>query len=292
MQAVNQPIHTISPDKFPERLTEMPDAPTKLYTRGKIPPWEKRKFLTVVGSRKWSNYGKQAVNHLVGGLAGYPVVVVSGLAMGIDSLAHEAALAASLATVAVLPSGLDWSALYPRTNHHLARQILSSSGTLISENEPEHKAELWDFPKRNRIMVGLSHAVLVIEGQEKSGTMITARLASEYNRELLALPGSIFAIGSAGPHMLMRLGAAPARNSRDILTALGINHESPAATMAVKHDLSPDERRVFEILREPLPRDELMRTLALPTSSANVILTALEIKGLIVEELGKVRKNF
>jgi DNA processing protein len=293
MMAESELIHSLKPDNFPERLSEIPDPPKQLHIKGALPKWEEYKFLTVVGSRKWSNYGKQAVNHLVGGLAGHKVGIVSGMAIGIDSFAHETALAAGLPTIAVLPSGLDWSVLYPRTNHHLARRILSAGGALISENEADHKPELWDFPKRNRIMVGISHAVLVIEGEEKSGTMITARLASEYNRELLALPGSIFASGSAGPHMLMRLGAAPARNSSDLLVSLGLADSISAKAFApIPNDLSANEKRIFELLREPLPRDELMRALGLRASSANVILTALEIKGLIVEELGKVRKNF
>ena len=130
--------------------------------------------------------------HLIEGLRGYPIVIVSGLAYGADAAAHRAALEVGLPTVAVPGSGLDWDILYPRANVGLAREILKAGGALLSEEEPETKAADWTFPKRNRVMAGLSRATLIIEAKELSGSLITARLTVEYNRELLVVPGSIF----------------------------------------------------------------------------------------------------
>ncbi|MBI3573475.1 DNA-protecting protein DprA, partial [Candidatus Kaiserbacteria bacterium] len=214
-------IRKLSPKNFPPLLREIPDPPKALYLRGALPPPE-TKLLTVVGSRRMSRYGKDACEYLIKGLAGYPVAVVSGLALGVDATAHKAALEAGLPTVALPGSGLMDEVLYPSSNRGLAREILEAGGGLLSEFEPDEKTMLHFFPQRNRIMAGMSHAVLIIEAGLKSGTLITAKLATEYNRELLIVPHSIFAEGGAGGHIFMKLGAAPARNADDILEALGI----------------------------------------------------------------------
>ena len=146
------------------------------------------------------------------------------------------------------------------------------------------------FPKRNRIMVGLSHATLVIEAKEKSGSLITAKLATEYNRELLVVPGNIFSEESKGTHQFLRLGATAVTSSEDVLVSLGIQKREGAASWGeMREDLSAEEIRVFELIASPLSRDELISSLALPITDANVLLSTMEIKGLIVEELGVVR---
>lgn len=282
-------LKQIAPADFPPLLREISDPPKQLYRRGEWPSFEK-KWLAVVGSRAMTPYGKQAVHHLIEGLRGYPVVVVSGLAYGVDAEAHKAALDAGLTTVAVPGSGLDWNVLYPRANTGLARDILSAGGCLLSEEKPETRAADWTFPRRNRIMVGLSSAVLMIEAKEKSGSLITAKLSTEYNRELLVVPGSIFSAESRGTHQFLRLGATAATSPDDILVALGITkREGPLSLNELRDDLSPDEQRVFEILHSPVPRDTLITALAIPVTEANVLLSTMEIKGLIVEELGVVR---
>ena len=149
-------------DDFPARLREIPDRPKQLYLRGNLPSSEK-KWLCVVGSRAASAYGKQVLHYLIEGLRGYPVVIVSGLAFGIDAEAHHAALDASLDIVAVPGSGLDWNVVYPRAHVSLAREILEAGGALLSEESPEARTMDYMFPKRNRVMVGLSDATLVIE---------------------------------------------------------------------------------------------------------------------------------
>jgi len=279
-------LATLSPSQFPPLLSEIPDPPKKLYVRGALPSYEKL-WLAVVGSRAATNYGRQAVRHLIEGLRGYPIVIVSGLAYGMDAEAHKAALEAGLPTVAVPGSGLDWSVLYPRANVNLAREIMKAGGAHLSEFEPNMKAADYTFPQRNRIMVGLSKAVLVIEAKERSGSLITARLATEYNRELLVVPGSIFSAESRGTHQFLKLGATPVTEPEDILRALGIETQTREMTLHI--DLFENERRVLEIIASPVSRDKLLETLKLPVSEANILLSTMEIKGLIVEELGVVR---
>ena len=281
-------LKLLSPSDFPPLLRQIPDAPKKLYVRGELPSTE-RAWLCVVGSRAITNYGRQVCRHLIEGLRGYPIVIVSGLAYGVDAEAHKAALEAGLPAVAVPGSGLDWDVLYPRANVNLAKEILKAGGALLSEFEPETKAADWTFPKRNRIMAGLCNATLIIEARELSGTLITARLTVEYNRELLVVPGSIFSDESKGTHQFLRLGATAITSAEDILVALGIAKREGENLTSLRADLSTDELRVIEIIRAPIPREELVQALELPITEANVLLSTMEIKGLITEELGLVR---
>ena len=281
-------ITALSPSRFPPLLKEIPDAPKKLYVRGTLPSYDSM-WLAVVGSRAATSYGRQALRHLIEGLRGYPVVIVSGLAYGIDAEAHKAALETGLPTVAVPGSGLDWNVLCPRANVNLAREILKKNGALLSEFEADFKATDYSFPQRNRIMAGLCHATLVVEAKERSGSLITARLATEYNRELLVVPGSIFSAESRGTHQFLKLGAAAVTESADILRALNIDVRDRISNIPKHADISESERRVLRLLTTPLARDELLLELALPVSEANILLSTMEIKGFIVEELGVVR---
>lgn len=288
-------IRTLTRDEFPPLLAEIDDPPKQLFLKGSLPP-EDHWLVCVVGSRKASSYGKRAVEHIVSGLAGLPVTIVSGLALGIDAHAHRAALNADLHTIAVPGSGLDPSALYPRSNHGLARDILSAGGgsmgspqgALLSEYEPTFRATQWSFPKRNRIMAGLSHVVCIIEASERSGTLITARLGLEYSREVMALPGSIFSEGSTGTHQLIRDGAAPLTSADDIRAVLGMDIDTGGDRRADLSGLTENERVLYEQLSEPLSRDELIRASGLNTASANIALTQMELKGLIKEEGGSL----
>ena len=275
----------LSLSKFPRRLREITDPPKKLYIEGNLPP-EDYKWLAVVGSRKYSSYGKEVTESLIAGLGSYPVVIVSGLALGIDAIAHRSALSAKLLTVAVPGSGLDRSVLYPSTNRRLADDILASKGALLSEFEPTFSATAWSFPQRNRILAGLSDAVLVIEAEQKSGALITSKFATEYNRDVLTVPGSIFSSSSTGPHMLIRLGAVPITTAGDLREALGFK-----ASEKVVRDYSScteEERRVIELLQNPLSRDDLLSQLDLPTGKANALLSLMEIKELIKESGGEI----
>lgn len=278
-------VRKLEPHEFPPLLQEIPDEPKALYLCGKLPPHE-TKLLTVVGSRKMSRYGKDACDYLISGLAGYPVAIVSGLALGVDGAAHRAALNAGLPTIAVPGSGLDDSVLYPRSHLSLARDILDAGGALLSEFEPQWAARPESFPQRNRIMAGMSHATLIIEASEKSGTLITAKLAVEYNRELLIVPHAIFSEGGAGGHLFARLGALPVRTGGDILDALGIEKEETAK----KFELTEEEENVISLLAEPRERNELIRELGSGIVAANVVLASMELRGLIAESGGEIRK--
>ncbi len=215
-------IETLSAESFPILLSEITDPPEKLYVKGEFPVAEK--YLTVVGTRKPSSYGADAVRTLLAGLRGLPVTIVSGLALGTDALAHQAALENNIPTIAVPGSGLSDKVLYPAANRELAKRILQAGGCLLSEFEPNFKATDFSFPQRNRIMAGLSHATLVIEAQLKSGTLITSKFATQYNRDILAVPGSIFSTLSEGPHMLIRLGATPITTGEELRAALGFEN--------------------------------------------------------------------
>lgn len=272
---------------FPPLLAEIPQPPKQLYVRGELPPYD-WKWLAVVGSRALSSYGKQACEYLIEGLRGYPIVIVSGLAYGADACAHKAALNVGLPTVAVPGSGLDYSVMYPKANVGLAKEIIKAGGAHLSEFDPDEAARDHMFPARNRIMAGACHATLVIEAKEKSGSLITARLATEYNRDLLVVPGSIFSANSKGNHQFLKLGAKAATEPEDILEVLGIEKREVVAA-ASRTDLSDTERRVFEIIASPCSRDDLIVALLLPISEANILLSTMEIKGLIREELGVIR---
>jgi DNA processing protein len=278
-------IQHLSTSSFPPLLSEISDPPKRISVRGKLPSFE-YKWLAVVGSRAVSAYGKQVVNHLIEGLRGYPIVIVSGLAYGVDALAHKAALQNSLTTIAVPGSGLDYSVLYPRANVSLAREIIEKGGAHLSEFEPTQKATDYTFPQRNRIMAGMCHATLIVEAQERSGSLITARLATEYNRDLLVVPGSIFSDTSKGTHQFLKLGATPITEPADILRALDIREEKRTMT---RTDVSPEEQRVFAILKTPLSREALLESLKLPISESHVLISTMEIKELIVEEMGLMR---
>ncbi|MBI2048630.1 MAG: DNA-protecting protein DprA [Parcubacteria group bacterium] len=281
------PIEQLAVTQFPSLLSEIPDPPEALYLRGTLPP-EGHKLLAVVGSRKYTPYGKSVCEHLINGLRGMPIAIVSGLALGIDAIAHRAALDAGLYTIAVPGSGLDWRALYPRTNHGLAHTILEKGGGLMSEFEPSITATQYTFPQRNRIMAGMSHATLLIEATERSGTLITARLATEYNRELLAVPGSIFSASTAGTHQFIKLGARVVTSAHDILDALGI--ASTERTENARLDFTEHESLIYDALSEPASRDAIASHLALTATDMAIALTTLEIKGLIREELGLLRR--
>ncbi len=283
-------IVKLKPEQIPEVLHEIPQPPKVLYMRGKLPPKDLI-YLAVVGSRRYTSYGKDMCQKLISGLKGYPIVIVSGLALGVDAVAHEAALNAGLLTMSFPGSGLDNNVLHPRTNIPLAQKIVDSGGCLLSELEPNMKATLYSFPRRNRLMAGISKAVLIVEAEEKSGTLITARMALDYNRDVLAIPGSALSSNSKGTNRLIRQGATPVTNSEELLEALGFEIEKPKQSETEKYlSCSKEELKIIELLREPKERDELIRNSNMPIAQANALLSIMEIKELITEELGKIRK--
>jgi len=280
------PIQTFP---IPEPLHHIPQPPKSLSIRGTFPDMKKYKFLCVVGSRKYTSYGEDACRTLIAGLKGYPIIIVSGLAHGIDRIAHESALENSLITVGFPGSGLDDKVLYPKAQYQLAMQILNTGGALISEFKHDFNATLWSFVQRNRLMAGLAHATLVIEAEHKSGTRVTARLATEYNRDVLAVPGNIFSKNSEGTNELIRLGAMPVTCSGDILEALGfqITETTP---MDLFSQCSPQEQSVIELLNTPKQKGDLIRELGIPVHKANILLSQMELSGFIKDVGGEIRR--
>lgn len=284
-------IRKLKPEEFPKALLEIPQPPKTLFIRGKLPDQNKI-HLAVVGSRKHTTYGKDICEKLIKGLKDYPIVIVSGLAMGIDSIAHRTAIEVGLPTISFPGSGLDNNVLFPKMNIKLAQEIVDSGNCLISEFTPDFKATLYSFPQRNRLMAGISKAVLIIEAEEKSGTLITARMALDYNRDVLAVPGSAFSSNSNGTNWLIKQGATPVTTSEDVLLALGFDIEKPKQSDKEKYaDCSKEEMKIIELLREPMERDELIRESGMNIATANALLSIMEIKELIKEELGEIRLN-
>lgn len=281
-------LRQLAAAEYPAALTHIPEPPERLWMQGAWAP-AGTKHLAVVGSRALSRYGKDACDMLIAGLEGYPISIVSGLALGADAAAHRAALRHGLHTIAIPGSGLGESVLYPRANVGLARSIIDAGGALLSEHEPDYKPHSYDFPSRNRIMAGIADAVLVIEAGDKSGTLITARLASEYNRDLLCVPHRIGDPHGFAAHIFIRLGAALVTEPMHILEALGIAPRSgPDERTAAA--LEGTEKKLYEALAEPRSRDEIIRASGLTASEAMAALVGLELKGLIREEFGAWRR--
>jgi DNA processing protein len=296
MNISDQNIFEISLADIPVLLKEIPNPPKKLYARGKISALsDEKKFLCIVGSRRNSQYGKDITEKIISGLQGLPVVIVSGLALGIDSIAHEAALAAGLATIAVPGSGLADETLHPRSNYDLSQKILDAGGLLISEWSADVKARPQLFPQRNRIMAGMSHAVLVVEAGDKSGTLITSRLALDYNRDVFAVPGEVFNPNSFGPNNLIKEGALLVRDGYDVASGLGLEKylqsDLEANTQMNLPILSEEERVVVDYLYAPLSQGALIRALPFTIEKSNSLIMMLILKGLIKENAGILRIN-
>jgi DNA processing protein len=269
---------------FPARLQAIFDPPRALHVRGSGElELLGRRVVAVVGARSCSPYGAQVARMLGRELAASGLVVVSGLARGIDGEAHRGTLDAGGVTVAVLGCGIDRD--YPVSNAQLSRRI-EETGLVVSEYEPGVEPAPWRFPARNRIIAGLSEAVVVVEARERSGALITADFALEEGREVFAVPGEITSSLSAGTNALLKLGATPLTETDDVLDALGI--ERPPAAEAV--DVSPAAAQVLELVREsPCGADELTARGVLDAGAVSVALTELELAGLIAAADGVYR---
>lgn len=272
-------VITIKNERYPKLLKEIPDAPALLYLKGKFKP-EDELALAVVGSRRFTPYGARAVEKIVRPLAEAGVVIVSGLALGIDALSHKATLAVKGRTIAVLGNGLDQ--VYPAVNTRLAEQILAQGGALISEFPLGTPSFKYNFPFRNRIIAGLALGTLVVEGGIISGSLITARCALDYNREVFALPGDIFREASEGPNNLIKMGAKAVTSVEDILSELNIEIKS-AHQQAKK--VIPDTREEAIILGfmkdEPVHVDKLVELSKLDIVKVNQTMMMMEMKGKI-----------
>lgn len=275
-----QPV-IVKDDIYPPLLKEIYDPPAVLFVRGAL-PHPSRKHIAVVGSRKASQYGERVTQELVDPIARESVVIVSGLAHGIDAIAHDSALKAGGTTIAVLGSGVDQDSIYPSGNRALASRILASGGAIMSEFPVGTPPLKQHFPFRNRIIAGMCHGTLVVEAAIKSGSLITARSALESGREVYAVPGSIHSILSEGPNNLIKMGATPVTCADDIL-----GRKVEANTLPTYEPSNSEETTLWQRLSStPLHLDELVRGSGIPTPKVLSTLTLMEMKGVIHHEGG------
>jgi len=263
---------------YPSRLKEIYDVPPILYVRGSLLR-EDEWCLAVVGTRRATVYGRQVTEEIVADLARSKITIVSGLARGIDSVAHRSALETGGRTIAVFGCGLD--IVYPAENANLARRIMQQ-GAIISEYPLGTKPRADNFPRRNRIMSGLSLGVLVAEASKTSGAMITARLALEQNREVFAIPGSILSPASSGTNHLIQEGAKLVHDYTDILEELNLT--AVAQQMEIKEVIPASDTESLllkQLSAEPTHIDEVCRSSGLPVATVSSTLTMMEIKGLV-----------
>ena len=276
IQAGLRPIGLTDP-AYPPLLAEVPTAPPLIYIRGASDPADNW-AIAVVGTRHPTPYGREATQRLVGDLARSGVTIVSGLAIGIDSIAHQAALDAGGRTIAVLACGLD--TIYPERNTRMAAQI-AAQGALMSDYPLGTKPMPLNFPPRNRIISGLSLATLVVEAGEGSGALITVEFALEQGREVFAVPGTIFSSASVGCNRLISNGAGLATCADDLLSALSLSRSEAQREARAELPDDPLEAAIFEQLDyQPRHIDDLGRSAKLPAAQAGAALVMLELKGL------------
>ncbi|NTU67025.1 MAG: DNA-protecting protein DprA [Candidatus Moranbacteria bacterium] len=276
-------IILLSPDSpdYPDLLKKIHNPPHAIYMRGAT-NLNSFHMISVVGSRNMTAYGLDAAARLSKELAESGFSVVSGLALGIDAAAHKAALQASGHTVAVLGSGVDDMNIFPRANFSLAKEIIRSGGAVMSDYPPGTPASNTTFPARNRIIAGLSLGTLVIEAAEKSGALITAKHALEFNREVFSVPGSIFSPYSIGTNKLIKRGAKIAMDVGDILEEFEFKDIRKDAPAAQKNPENEEEKRILDALSiVPLHIDNLGKLTRLETATLSSTLSMLEIKGWI-----------
>jgi len=273
-------IVTILDEDYPSRLKEIYDPPQIMYIKGELKQ-EDEFAIAVVGTRKLSTYGQQVAMRISRELAQAGLTIVSGLALGIDTLAHLAALEQKTRTIAVLGSSIDRFSIFPAQNKSLAEKI-AQNGAVLSEYPMGSAALPHHFPTRNRIVSGLSLGTLVVEAPQKSGAMITANSALSQNREVFAVPGSIFSENSAGPNLLIKNGAKLTICAQDILEELNLQNLTSNIAMAQIAPDNPEEESILKILsHDPLPVDLIVQETKMSAAVVNATLSIMEMKGKI-----------
>ncbi len=280
-----QNINVIScfDNDYPKLLKETYSPPIILFTRGNIELLKNKNLLSIVGTRKYSHYGKDVVKNMVSQISNQNITIVSGLAMGIDSLAHIEALKGVGSTIAVLGSAINQ--IYPTSNTELSKQI-EENGLIISEFPIDSKLAKENFPKRNRIIAGLSCATLVIEADEKSGALITANFAIDENREVLTIPGSIFNKNSIGTNNLIKQGAKLITSIEDVLEIYKITSNQVKSAKKKPIFESDTEKMIYELLENgPMSIDKIVISSRLNVNIVIASLTKMELSNLI-ENIG------
>ncbi|MDX1535667.1 MAG: DNA-processing protein DprA [Candidatus Spechtbacterales bacterium] len=277
----------ITDEKYPKILKEINDPPELLYYRGNLDALDYPAGIAVVGTRRCSEYGKQAAEKITAGLSKNNITVISGLARGIDAYAHKATLENKFSAIAVLGTPVDDKSISPKTNKRLAQNIIESGGIIMSEYESGSRVYPSNFIKRNRIIAGLSLGVLVIEAPLKSGARSTARFAVDYNRDVYAVPGSIFSRLSEGCNDLIKQGAKCITSAEDILEELNLNYElkldKPSGNAV---QLEGEEKRIYDFIaesQEAIHIDTIIEETKLDPSDVAEIVTKLILEDIIEE---------
>jgi len=282
VQKENITVITVKDSQYSKLLKEIFNPPALLYIKGNLDNLNNQFNLAVVGTRKISNYGKQITPELVKPLAQNGFAITSGLALGVDALAHQSAVEAQGQTIAVLGNGLDDQSIYPSSNRYLAKGILDNDGTIISEFPIGMLPLKHNFPTRNRIIAGLSLGTLVIEAGETSGALITAFLALEQNREVFAVPGSLFNKNSIGTHKLIQKGAKLVTSYQDILDELNLKDvKSYVANQQVLPATNEEKIIIQNLSHDPTHVDQIIKNTQLPASLVSGCLSLMEMKGMI-----------
>lgn len=278
IQAAGFQVLTLLDDSYPENLRQIDAPPPLLYVRGALQPndsWA----IAIVGTRRASVYGREVAHSLSRDLAANGITVVSGLALGVDTVAHRTSVEHGGRTIAVLGSSVDQ--IYPRENRGLANQI-AENGAIVSEYPLGTRPDANNFPPRNRIISGLSRGVVIVEAGDRSGALITAKFAADQGRDVFAVPGSILHPGSSGCNTLIQQGAIPLLTVNDILNHLNLEQvlSQQAARTTIPAD--PQEADLLRHLnQEPMHLDDLVRQSAMPAPQVAGLLTVMELKGLV-----------
>lgn len=274
-------VLTWDDSEYPNRLREIHQPPPVLYTRGKL-TFEDEWAVSIVGTRRITSYGRRVVGELAGYLARNGITIISGLARGIDTVAHRAALENGGRTIAVLGCGVD--TIYPPENRKLAEDLMKA-GCLLSDYAPGVPPDAMNFPPRNRIIAGLGLATVVVEAGERSGALITANFAAEQGREVFAVPGPIYAPQSKGTNLLIQQGAQPYLGGEDLLRLLNIEMIDEQKSVRTNFEIEPFEREVLKlIIDEPLHIDEICSQSQQNIDKISATLVMMELKGLVQQD--------
>jgi len=273
--------------KYPRLLKEISDAPKQLYYRGE---WDENIFnncLAVVGSRRMTSYGQQITNKLISEIASRGITIVSGFMYGIDATAHKTALDIGARTIAVMPCGIE--RIHPEYQTKLYADILENNGLIISEFEGNFQPAFWTYPKRNRIIAGLSKATMVIEAGLKSGSLITANLAKKYKRKVFAVPGPLTSVLSQGICQLIKDGSDVVTCAGDVLEYFNMRATETRSLSADRDRVSDslEQRIIQKLQQEPMEIDMLSRLLKTSSAEIGTVMSLMQLKGIIFIENGK-----
>ncbi len=267
--------------KYPEELKKLADAPSVLYFRGTLPSWTQENLFAMVGTRRSSDYGREIAYSFSKELSQAGLIIVSGMARGIDTFSHKGALVANARTIAVLGTGLDEKTIYPQENVSLARKILQKQGCLLSEYPPTYPGSKYTFPHRNRIISALSLGTLVVEAKYKSGSLITARHAKKQNKKIFTIPGSIYSLNSQGPHLLLKQGAILTGKPIDILKELDLS-PTQIKPLGQVSGVNAEQQIILQILAQgSLHIEKIIDQTKLSPQKVSSLISLMEIQGTI-----------